>query len=274
MSEHTPLPSGPSPRSPDHAGSDGGGLSAEARGERRLRLEVFRYDAASSAPPRFQAYEVAATDDSTLLSVLLGLQEEPGSLAGFSLLLPRPGVRLLRHGRQWPADAGLQDPGGRSSAERRGRASAGLRSPQGPRRRSGSVLGEVRADSPLAARAEDDAPGEPRMEPPVRDRIDPYSHCILCALCYAACPAVSMHEGFTGPGSAGQAVPVSRRSSRPPPPGSLAGRKRPLRRLGLPHGDALHRGLPQECASLRRHRRTAPQTGSADTGLPAAGKTA
>jgi succinate dehydrogenase / fumarate reductase iron-sulfur subunit len=40
---------------------------------------------------------------------------------------------------------------------------------------------------------------ESRMSEKDRDKIDQYVGCILCALCYAACPVVSMNEDFTGP---------------------------------------------------------------------------
>ncbi|MFH1264101.1 MAG: 4Fe-4S dicluster domain-containing protein, partial [Planctomycetota bacterium] len=40
---------------------------------------------------------------------------------------------------------------------------------------------------------------ESRMSEAERGKIDQYVNCILCGLCYAACPVVSSNEGFTGP---------------------------------------------------------------------------
>ncbi len=40
---------------------------------------------------------------------------------------------------------------------------------------------------------------ESRVSEKERERIDQYVNCILCGLCYAACPVMSSNEGFTGP---------------------------------------------------------------------------
>ena len=40
---------------------------------------------------------------------------------------------------------------------------------------------------------------ESRMSETERERIDQYVNCILCGLCYAACPVVASNEHFTGP---------------------------------------------------------------------------
>ena len=47
--------------------------------------------------------------------------------------------------------------------------------------------------------AEISAAEDSRMTEPERQRIDQYVHCILCGLCYAACPAVRFDPAFTGP---------------------------------------------------------------------------
>jgi succinate dehydrogenase / fumarate reductase, iron-sulfur subunit len=38
-----------------------------------------------------------------------------------------------------------------------------------------------------------------RMSEPQRERIDQYVQCILCAVCYASCPAIRSNAEFTGP---------------------------------------------------------------------------
>ena len=44
-----------------------------------------------------------------------------------------------------------------------------------------------------------EAGGESRMTERQRQKIDQYVNCILCGLCYAACPVVSYNDNFTGP---------------------------------------------------------------------------
>ncbi len=44
------------------------------------------------------------------------------------------------------------------------------------------------------------AEGEYRQTPAQLERFEPYSACINCALCYAACPQFGLDPDFTGPG--------------------------------------------------------------------------
>jgi succinate dehydrogenase / fumarate reductase, iron-sulfur subunit len=43
---------------------------------------------------------------------------------------------------------------------------------------------------------------ENRMSEAQRERIDQYTHCILCAACYASCPGVRFNADFLGPAAA------------------------------------------------------------------------
>jgi succinate dehydrogenase / fumarate reductase iron-sulfur subunit len=163
------------------------------------RFDVFRYDAASGGPPRFQTYELEVNRQTSVLEGLLRIQDEQDpSLAfrsscrgavcgscGMSIngrlnLACRVQLHLLA-GRQVVLEPlpGLDvakdlvvdmDP----FWEKYERIQPWLHA-------------EI-------ARAEDGCMSESQ-----RQRIDQFVNCILCGLCYAACPVTKSDERFTGP---------------------------------------------------------------------------
>ena len=191
--------------------------------------------------------------------MLEALLEDPGRagpVAGLSLRVPRGGVRVVRDVDQrqaatWPAACCWTNLGtNRVVIE----PLPNLDDHQGPGRRHGPLLGEVRAGPALAARG--DRPATKRAGMSERaaaaDRSVRQLHSVRAVL--RGVPGAEIERRIHRPGGPGQALPV---------PGRLAGRARrrdaraggrPRGRVGLPHDHPLHRGLPQERPPHRRHR--------------------
>ena len=181
------------------------------------RFEILRYDAASAAPPQFQAYELAVDRQTSVLEALWKIQDEQDpSLAfryscrgavcgscGMSIngklnLACRVQLQALPAGRvvlePLPGFEVLKD----------------LVVDMGP------FWDEVRAHPALAARGDFRGRGEPDDRGPERERIDQYIQCILCGLCYSACPAVRVRSRLHRSGGAGETAPLSGRCPGPP----------------------------------------------------------
>ncbi len=170
---------------------------------RSITLEVLRYRPEIEAAPVWQSYVVPFSEDLSVLQALQHVKDElDGSLSfrwscrmaicgscGMMIdgrprlacqtflreLLPGP-VRLeaLAH---WPIQRDLViDASGFIAGLERIKPYLIPRQPR-----------------PLAA-------GEYRQSPHELELFEPYSACINCLLCYAACPQFGLDPGFTGPG--------------------------------------------------------------------------
>ncbi len=163
------------------------------------RFEVLRYDGASAAPPQFQTYETAADRQMSVLEALAKIQDEQDpslsfryccrgavcgscgmSINGKLNLACRVQLQALPAGRvvlePLPGFEVLKD----------------LVVEMGP------FWDKYERIRPWL-HAEISAAQECRMTELERERIDQYIHCILCGLCYSACPAVRFDPAFTGP---------------------------------------------------------------------------
>ena len=168
-------------------------------GPKTYRFEILRYSAAAGGPPRIQAYTLAVEKTISVLEALLTLQEEQDPTLAFRyscrgavcgscamsingklnlacrvqlsalatervVIEPLPGVDILK-------DLVVEMDAFWQKYER------------------------VRP----WLHAEISAVQENRMSESERQRIDQYLQCILCGICYAACPARKSNEAFTGP---------------------------------------------------------------------------
>jgi len=61
-----------------------------------------------------------------------------------------------------------------------------------------------------------DREGTSRMSERERERIDQYVNCILCGLCYAACPMLSSNDRFAGPAALAKLYRFVEDSREPP----------------------------------------------------------
>ncbi len=164
-----------------------------------FRFEVFRYDGAGEAPPRFDAFEIRAAHGMSVLQGLLQIQDEQdpslafryacrGAVCGSCamsinghlnlacrvqldrlqtrriVIEPLPNLEILR-------DLIVDMTPFWDKYERV---------------RPWLHAGEVRAR-------------DGRMSEAERERFDQYVNCILCGLCYAACPVLKANDQFTGP---------------------------------------------------------------------------
>jgi succinate dehydrogenase/fumarate reductase iron-sulfur protein len=163
------------------------------------RFEILRCDGASAAPPQFQAYELAVDRQTSVLEALWRIQDEQdpslafryscrGAICGSCGMSINGNLNLA-------CRVQLQAlPAGRVVLE----PLPGL-----------EVLKDLVVEmEPFWDKyerirpwlhAEISAAKESRMTDQERARIDQYVHCILCGLCYSACPAVQFDPAFTGP---------------------------------------------------------------------------
>ncbi len=163
------------------------------------RFEILRYAQSSEAPPRFQSYELTLDRQMSVLEALWKLQDEQDpSLAfryscrgavcgscGMSINgTPNLACRVQLH--TLPGDRVVLEP------------LPGM-----------EIIKDLVVDmTPFWEKyerirpwlhAEIAAAKESRMSEAKRAQIDQYVQCILCALCYSACPVVEFNPAFTGP---------------------------------------------------------------------------
>lgn len=200
MNEHEPRVAGPC--------VDGGGTAetpVSPAADRQTsppltyRFEILRYDETRDEPPRFQAYEVTAGTGGLLLEALLKIQEEQDPSLAFRyacrglvcgscgmVVNGQPTLACKTRLADYPSRRLIIEP------------LCGFR-----------VLKDLVVDmdpfwekyariEPWLHAEAQHAEGT-RMSDQARERVDAFANCILCALCYAACPVVAMREEFAGP---------------------------------------------------------------------------
>lgn len=179
------------------------------------RFEILRYDAADDAPPHFDVFELEAERRMSVLEALLKIQDEQdpslafryacrGAVCGSCAMSingklnlacrvlldrlgttrvvvePLPNLEIIR---DLVVD---MDPFWEKYERVRPWLHAEIR-----REESEGGAGEGQED---AGGAE-----ENRMSEAQRQKIDQYVNCILCGLCYGACPVLKSNTQFTGP---------------------------------------------------------------------------
>jgi len=171
---------------------------------RTYRFEILRYDAGEARPPRFHAYEVTPRAKMSVLEALLTIQNEQDPSLAF-----RYACRGAVCGSCAMSINGTLNLACRVQLENL----AADRVVIEPLPRL-DVLKDLVVDmGPFWAKYERVRPWlhaqirdaeSTRMTEAAREKIDQYVNCILCGLCYAACPIVSSNENFTGPAALAQ----------------------------------------------------------------------
>ena len=164
-----------------------------------FRFEILRYDASRDGRPRFQTYELAAEGRMSVLEALLAIQDEQDPSLAF-----RYACRGAVCGSCAMSINGKLALACRTLLKNL----AGDRVVLEPLPRLEIVKDLVVDMDPFWQKYERIRPWlhaeiadakESRVSERQRARIDQYVNCILCGLCYAACPAISSNEEFTGP---------------------------------------------------------------------------
>ncbi|MHC4399935.1 MAG: succinate dehydrogenase/fumarate reductase iron-sulfur subunit [Planctomycetota bacterium] len=163
------------------------------------RFEILRYDDAEDDPPRFEAYEVSTPADASVLEGLLLIQDEQdpslafryscrGAVCGSCAMSINGKLNLACRVllKNLPSNHVVLEPLPRFE-----------------------IIKDLVVDmDPFWEKyervrpwlhAEVSAEKESRMSESEREKIDQYVNCVLCGLCYAACPVVSSKADFTGP---------------------------------------------------------------------------
>jgi succinate dehydrogenase/fumarate reductase iron-sulfur protein len=162
-------------------------------------FEILRYDEASGVPPHFQTLDVPLATDVSLLDALFEIQDKHDPSLSF-----RYSCRGLVCG-----SCGMVANGQLTLACRTRLAELNSRRIVLEPLPGFDVIKDLVVDmdpfwEKYAAvepwlHAEDGQPEETRMSERQRDRIDQFANCILCGLCYSACPARKFNDHFTGP---------------------------------------------------------------------------
>jgi fumarate reductase iron-sulfur subunit len=171
--------------------------------KRTIRLDITRYEPAEGAEPRLQSFDIPFSDD---MSVLQGLQHVKDEIDGS--LTFRWSCRMAICGSCGMMIAGVPRLACRTF----------LRDLYpGPVRVEAMAHFPIERDLvvdssdfmeklprikpwivPRAARGVD--AGEYLQTPAELERVEQFSHCINCMLCYAACPQYGLDNKFLGPG--------------------------------------------------------------------------
>ncbi len=163
------------------------------------RFEILRYGGSSPAPPQFQTYELAVDRQMSVLEALWKIQDEQDPSLAF-----RYSCRGAICGSCGMSINGKLNlacrvqlhalPTGRVVLE----PLPGLEVVKDLVVEMGPFWDKYERIRPWL-HAEISAVEENRMTEAQRERIDQYVHCILCGLCYSACPAIQFDPAFTGP---------------------------------------------------------------------------
>ena len=164
-----------------------------------LRFEVLRYDASNEDGPRFEVYEVLPDSNMSVLGGLLQIQEEQDPSLAF-----RYACRGAVCGSCAMSINGQLNLACRVQLKNL-RTDRVIVEPL-PKH---EIIKDLVVDmDPFWEKYERVRPWlhaeisetkESRVSERQREKIDQYVNCILCGLCYAACPVVSSNEDFTGP---------------------------------------------------------------------------
>jgi len=163
------------------------------------RFEILRYDAAKDDQPRFEAFDLVPDENMSVLEALLKIQDEQAPSLAFRYAC-RGAVcgscAMSINGRLNLACRVLLDGLGTN------------RVVVEPLPNLEIVRDLVVDMDPFWKKYERVQPWlhaelsgakENRMSERQRQKIDQYVNCILCGLCYAACPMLKSNERFTGP---------------------------------------------------------------------------
>jgi succinate dehydrogenase/fumarate reductase iron-sulfur protein len=166
---------------------------------RSYRFEIFRYSAAGGSPPRFQSYEFTADKNMSVLEAILKIQDEQDPTLAF-----RYACRGAVCGSCAMSINGSLNLACRVQLQAIPTARIVLEPLPGL-----EIVKDLVVDmDPFWAKyervrpwlhAEISSATENRMSQRQRERIDQFTHCILCGLCYAACPATRSNDDFAGP---------------------------------------------------------------------------
>jgi succinate dehydrogenase / fumarate reductase iron-sulfur subunit len=171
----------------------------EPTDHKTFSFEVFRYDAARNEPPRFETYELEVSSQTSVLEGLLRIQDEQDPSLAF-----RYSCRGAVCG-----SCGMSINGRLNLACRvQLHLLAGRRVVLEPLPGLEIIKDLVVDMDPFWQKyervqpwlhAEITAAEGVGMSERERQRIDQYVNCILCGMCYAACPVTKSNERFTGP---------------------------------------------------------------------------
>ncbi len=163
------------------------------------RFEIFRYDAAKEAPPRFDTFELVPDKGMSVLEGLLKIQDEQDPSLAF-----RYACRGAVCGSCAMSVNGKLDLACRVQLNRLDTTRVVVEPLPNL-----EVLRDLVVDmDPFWERyqrvqpwlhAELSDEKESRMSESQRQKIDQYVNCILCGLCYGACPVLKSNRKFTGP---------------------------------------------------------------------------
>lgn len=163
------------------------------------RFEILRYDSAKEEEPRFQIYDLAGEENMSVLEGLLKIQDQQDPSLAF-----RYACRGAVCGSCAMSINGRLDLACRVLLGNLGTAKVVIE----PLPNFEIIRDLVVEMSPFWEKYERVRPWlqsalsgekESRMSEPQREKIDQYVNCILCGLCYAACPVLRSNGQFTGP---------------------------------------------------------------------------
>jgi succinate dehydrogenase / fumarate reductase, iron-sulfur subunit len=169
------------------------------RESRTYRFEIFRYGAATGRPPRFQTYELTLDDNISVLEALVRIQDEQDPSLAF-----RYACRGAVCGSCAMSVNGQLQLACRVQLQTLGDRRVVLE----PLPRF-EILRDLVVDlDPFWEKYQRVRPWlhaglsavkESHVTAQEQKRIDQYVNCILCGLCYAACPVTKRNPHFTGP---------------------------------------------------------------------------
>jgi succinate dehydrogenase / fumarate reductase iron-sulfur subunit len=171
---------------------------------RTYRFEIFRCGAESGAAPRFQVYDLLVERNISVLEAILRIQDEQDPSLAF-----RYACRGAVCGSCAMSINGKLNLACRVQLQTLPTARVVLEPLPGFEILKDLVVNmdafwEKYERVQPWLHAEVSAAKENRMSEAERERIDQYVQCILCGVCYAACPAKRTNDAFTGPAALAQ----------------------------------------------------------------------